>query len=223
MSFPQFSGSFTQGFDISGMELNIEAQVELMLKEHGLSEKGWSYSPTSDKRRIGVCNYSSKTIGISEPLSTCVGLDEVKQAIIHEVAHALVGSEVGHGKLWKETVEALGGVPVVELVIPGVLEVDSWRGECNKGHQISMAAAPRRVRSCHYCSDSFEVENILHWSKDGQPKTPKEIGGRYLKEYLQIRSIWAKGNKENKPLSPNLYGLKVIVEGIPLSTEERKL
>lgn len=167
----------------------VKQHVEKLLESEGLVDRGWSYKPNQDKRRLGVCNYEAKTIGISIPLVTIFGKEEALQVIRHEIAHAIVGSAAGHGSKWRLAVSALGGLPKVTKEVEGVLEVDPWVGECSEGHKISMAAAPRRVKACSSCSDTFKLKNILRWSKNGAPMTPKEIGGRYFKEYKLLEKL----------------------------------
>lgn len=169
------------------MKTFIKNQVNALLEEYGLSEDGWTYNPTKDKRRLGICNYKTKVIGVSEPLAELFGEEEALQTVRHEVAHAIAGQGAGHGPTWEKVVKTLGGIPRASKAVDGIISIDPWVGTCSKGHEFSMAAAPRRVRACAYCDHFFKFENILRWSKNGSPMTPKEIGGKYFEEFRKIQ------------------------------------
>lgn len=156
------------------------------MSEHGLDRKGWSFAPTYDRRRLGVCDYSNKVVGVSLLLADEVSEEVLTEVIIHEVAHVIAGRKAGHGPVWREVMESLGGDPRAKITIEGIIESDPWRGVCKKGHEVSMAASPRRIRSCALCSKSFSLENLMKWFKNGVEVTPEEIGGRYFKEYRQL-------------------------------------
>jgi len=71
-----------------------------LLEEHGLLDEGWCFEYDTAKRRFGVCRYRSKTIGLSKHLVALNDVVKVKDVILHEIAHALVGSGHGHDAVW---------------------------------------------------------------------------------------------------------------------------
>jgi predicted SprT family Zn-dependent metalloprotease len=79
-----------------------------LLRHHGLAAQGWRFQFDKAKRRFGVTKFRTKVIGLSSPLVVLNGETEVLDTILHEVAHALCGSGVGHGRLWKATAKAIG-------------------------------------------------------------------------------------------------------------------
>lgn len=48
---------------------------------------------------------------LSETWLTRVGEDEVRDTILHEIAHFKAGLKAGHGRPWKEACRAIGAVP----------------------------------------------------------------------------------------------------------------
>ena len=52
----------------------------------------------SAKRRAGVCRFATQTLGLSAPLTTLHSEVEVRDTILHEIAHALVGPRHGHDR-----------------------------------------------------------------------------------------------------------------------------
>ena len=83
--------------------------LELMRKH--LDGQGWSLKFDNAKRRFGVCRYRSKVISLSIPLVRLNGLDEVKDTILHEIAHAIAGHKAGHGAKWRAVCVAIGARP----------------------------------------------------------------------------------------------------------------
>lgn len=77
--------------------------------EHGLSSD-WSFKIDRSKTRAGVCLFGKKTISFSKYmiLSSNVSMDQIKNIVLHEIAHALVGFEAGHGEVWKNKALEIG-------------------------------------------------------------------------------------------------------------------
>jgi predicted SprT family Zn-dependent metalloprotease len=56
---------------------------------------GWGFAFNKQRRGMGLCRYATRTIELSIYLVDRNGLEEVRDTILHEIAHALVGP--GHG------------------------------------------------------------------------------------------------------------------------------
>ena len=67
--------------------------------EHSLIN--YSFGFDRAVRRAGQCDFRARRITISKHLVNNCTLEEIEQVILHEIAHALVGKEAGHSKLWK--------------------------------------------------------------------------------------------------------------------------
>ena len=52
-------------------------------------------------RRYGQCRYSKKEIGITKTLANINTIEETKDVVLHEIAHALTGRGHGHDAVWK--------------------------------------------------------------------------------------------------------------------------
>ena len=77
-----------------------ELAVSLMCK-HALVSKGWSFQFDESVRRFGLCSYRTKTISLSRTLVELNPIEQVRDTILHEVAHALAGPTAKHGTVWK--------------------------------------------------------------------------------------------------------------------------
>jgi len=95
------------------MELSIAKRMATeLMEQHGLLDKRWYFEFDSAKRRFGVCRYGLRCIGLSKYLVALNDEAEVRDTILHEIAHALVGPGHGHGPVWKAKCVEIGCRPV---------------------------------------------------------------------------------------------------------------
>lgn len=89
--------------------MNLEIAYRLArtkLDEHGLQQ--WDIMFDVAKLRFGRCYYKTHLITLSRIL---VGLNneaEILDTILHEIAHALVGREHRHDRIWKQKARDIG-------------------------------------------------------------------------------------------------------------------
>jgi predicted SprT family Zn-dependent metalloprotease len=79
-----------------------------LMNRHGLPD--WHFKFDHARRRFGSCRIRSRTITLSRPLTLLNPIDEVRDTILHEIAHALTPGD-GHGSKWKTACRAIGAVP----------------------------------------------------------------------------------------------------------------
>ncbi len=93
-----------------------------MLVKHGLVAKGWTFGLNKNKSRLGVCKENrgfqfgpnGMTVvtrgGRIEVSIYCVqtGVETFMNTLLHEIAHALVGVNEGHGPVWKRKAVEIG-------------------------------------------------------------------------------------------------------------------
>ena len=80
-----------------------------LLRQHGLH--GWSFRFDHARRRFGACRYKQKTITLSRYLTFLNCEAQVRDTILHEIAHALTPGD-GHGAKWKRKCREIGANPV---------------------------------------------------------------------------------------------------------------
>jgi len=83
-----------------------------LMNLHGLHD--WRFGWDRAKRRAGCCKHSQKLITLSGYYVTrnTDKPDDVKDTILHEIAHALAGPRKGHGAEWKAICRKIGARPV---------------------------------------------------------------------------------------------------------------
>lgn len=72
---------------------------------------GWRFKWNNRKQAYGVCSYRTRTIQLSKFLTALQDYDDVKDTVLHELAHALAGGRAGHGPVWKAWCLKLGANP----------------------------------------------------------------------------------------------------------------
>ncbi len=120
-----------------------------VMSEHGLIDEGWTFKWSRAVRIFGLCQYNTKVIKLSRPLTEVNDEAQVMDTLLHETAHALAGPEAGHGPLWKETARAVGASP--EATARGVVTATKYYAVCGCGAKFSRNRLPSDMRFCGKC------------------------------------------------------------------------
>src|SRR5258708_12602425 len=80
------------------------------LAAQGLTAKGWSLRWDNSRRRAGCCRYRYRVISLSTPLMSAWTIEQARQTILHEIAHALTPGD-HHGPAWARKCRELGIEP----------------------------------------------------------------------------------------------------------------
>jgi predicted SprT family Zn-dependent metalloprotease len=92
--------------------MQIMAALKLaqsLMAEHGLrGSGGWGFEFDTARRRFGACHYVGRKITLSRTLVSLNDEKQVRQTILHEIAHALAGAGAGHGPTWRAIAIKIG-------------------------------------------------------------------------------------------------------------------
>lgn len=102
-----------------------------LLREHSLDD--WRVVADHAKTRAGACRFRTKTISLSRPLTALHDEELVRDTILHEIAHALVGPTHGHDRVWRATARQIG------------CSASAWCRPMRLGSRVTGAASARRV------------------------------------------------------------------------------
>lgn len=149
------------------------------MKKWGLLEKGWRFTFDQSKRRFGVCRHGQKVIGLSSPLTLCNQPDEVRDTILHEIAHALAGYANGHNGVWKQHCLLVGARPIRCYSTEHVVQPDmNYEAICPKcARVVKKDRLPHRTRACGVCckrynGGRFNLDFVLNFYRTGTHPRP---------------------------------------------------
>ena len=77
-----------------------------------LIEENWTFVwDNRAVRRYGQCRYHKREIGVTKKLALINTIEESKDVVLHEIAHALTGRGHGHDHVWKRMCRKVGARP----------------------------------------------------------------------------------------------------------------
>ena len=91
----------------------------LLMKKHGLIERGWKIALNNRMSALGLCSFKKRTIFLSRPYIEANEWSEVKDTVLHELAHffsppyydTVSNRIVSHHYEWKKKCIELGARP----------------------------------------------------------------------------------------------------------------
>lgn len=89
-------------------EYTARAMALRLMDEHGITADGWRFGFDNGKRRFGCCRFGPKMITLSRHLTVLNGEAQVRNTVLHEIAHALAGHAAGHGPQWQRVARSIG-------------------------------------------------------------------------------------------------------------------
>jgi predicted SprT family Zn-dependent metalloprotease len=136
-----------------------------LMDAHGLGE--WTFAFDSAVRRFGMCDRTARRITLSAPLVELNNEAEIRDTILHEIAHAR--SRGHHGRSWRREAERLGcrirACYTGDIVTP----TPPFVGECPRCGRISRSHRRTDVacRACckRYNRDRYTAAFRLRWRR----------------------------------------------------------
>jgi predicted SprT family Zn-dependent metalloprotease len=136
------------------MDLNkAQALANELMQKHNIKQNGWIFRFDNARRRFGCCKYRSRTITLSKYLTHLNDEKEVRNTILHEIAHALTPGH-HHDWVWKAKAREIGcsgdrcySGKSVTTPESRYIAVCSGCGHTHKRHR-----ATHSVSSCGFCS-----------------------------------------------------------------------
>lgn len=133
--------------------MNLQSAETLALQlfsQHGL--QGWQFKFDRARLRFGCCNFTQKIISLSRVLTELNSPAKVKDTLLHEIAHALVGNRSGHGPKWRAKAKAIGCraqrcYQAEDIILPR----STYIGRCANCGKEFPAQRKRRGVACRQC------------------------------------------------------------------------
>lgn len=171
------------------MDLNVSrALAESLMAEHGVPSD-WTFAFDNATTRLGACSYKNRRISLSRHYTAHATEEQVRDTILHEIAHVLAGPAARHGLTWKAIASRLGATPKACATNPFVDSEGEVRKRLAKVegkpfYRVSGATfAGRRYRILRENDTTYslvdEEGRTLRASKslvypDGQPEPTRE-------------------------------------------------
>jgi hypothetical protein len=143
------------------MVRQYEAQrlCDIQLRKWGLWEQGWKTNFTKVTQYIACCMFDEKRIVISLPHLNARSEAELKQTILHEIAHALAGYEAGHGEAWVSKAKEVG-ITEPTACVKGFSNLD--KGKALNPVEVRPEKKIKSINSfCPSCHETFVVKSQM--------------------------------------------------------------
>jgi predicted SprT family Zn-dependent metalloprotease len=145
------------------MELEAARRLAVVLMRMHKVPKEWSFEFDRSKVRFGRCHYGRKEISLSRHLVELNDEAEVRETILHEIAHALAPRKAGHGPAWRAVAKSIGCNAKrcygEEVMRPR----PKYQGTC-PGCRRVIYRHRRTLIACGKCSPVFEKRFVFVWT-----------------------------------------------------------
>lgn len=146
------------------MELEDAAGLALELMHEHLAGQGWSLKFDNAKRRGGGCIHRRRIITLSRQLTLLNDEPIVRNTILHEIAHAIVGAGHGHDATWRATARSIGCDGKRCMVDEAASVPPKYVGKCAAGHEYPRHRRARGARFCTLCSPKgYDPAALITW------------------------------------------------------------
>lgn len=134
-----------------------------LIREHEVKsglKTGWQFAFDLAPARGGSCRYGEKQITLSVTYCLKASKEEIVDTILHEIAHAIVGSKHGHDAPWKTVARQIGCTAErchsVQHTSP------RWYGRCGCGQRWERQRLSQRTRTsrCRKCKGNIEWKGV---------------------------------------------------------------
>lgn len=150
------------------MKLQEAKALALKLMSQHLSD-GWRFEFMNSKKAIGQCKqFRGRDYGwirLSSHLIPVMDEADVKNTILHEIAHALVGCEHGHDWVWRSKAREIGcsGERTTRLDIANQVN-HKYKATCPRCGNVSGMSRKAKVDYwCKCTGRTFRPEDKLVW------------------------------------------------------------
>ena len=125
---------------------------------------GWAFTFNRGKRTMGWCLYGSRTIELSVHFVERNDMVLIRDTLLHEIAHALVGPGHGHDAVWKRKCVEIGARP--ERVSHEVnMPEGRWQARCGQcGLLHHRHRRPKQMKGW-YCGHCGNERGQLVWQE----------------------------------------------------------
>lgn len=146
----------------------IVVQAQSLLRQHGLTQ--WNFQFDYGTRRAGSCQYTTHLITMSYDYARHVSGEEVRDTLLHEIAHALVGKQHNHDAVWQAKAREIGcsgnRCHDIQFTPPRYIM------KCANGCWVATAERRQRNLVCKRCHGkiTYTTYTAERWKRDHTPQ-----------------------------------------------------
>jgi hypothetical protein len=157
---------------------DVERLARSLMAEHGIT---CPFELDNARQRAGAVHWTRNRqtravtlskLTVSRHLMALWDEPEVRDTILHEIAHILAGHEAGHGPVWQRHAARIGARPERCYDSSALPTVEApWTGICPDGHEIARHRVPKGQRSCGNAAHGprgFKPELVIVWHRTAE-------------------------------------------------------
>ena len=173
--------------------LKAQQLARSLMDKHGLHHVPFEFD--RGKRRLGATHFQYpvgmphaailKKITLSAHFVDLLPEDEVRDVILHEIAHALCPAKEGHGVLWRSMARKVGAKPQ-RCAVPSDRPKGAVIGTCPNGHEVEAHRLPQRVKFCVKCPGPLNGSKVFTWAKDGRKVPVSATPQKFRQEHASL-------------------------------------
>lgn len=138
-----------------------------LLQEFQLND--WTFRFDHSTRRAGCCNYRDKKISVSLALARNAADEEIRDTLLHEIAHALVGKGHNHDAVWRIKAKEIGCSG--ERTHQMVFSPPRYHVRCESGCWTRTAERRNRRLICRKCGGKLIYSPYVESPQTGMQRT----------------------------------------------------
>lgn len=168
-----------------------------LMSEHNLNWPAWGFRMARSKNRLGFCQYNRFNGGMIAFSKNYLHLgdEEIRDTILHEIAHAIAGHKASHGPEWKRVCRQIGAKPNERADLKDEDHAEfKWTGICpnNSKHTVKRHALTEKGRrmACGACcrelnGGRFSAKYLFDWHLTADLKASGPSGIRLINQKEQ--------------------------------------
>jgi predicted SprT family Zn-dependent metalloprotease len=141
--------------------VEVEVLARQLMAAHQLH--GWSFRFNRSKTNMGLCRFDPRIIELSAYFAERNEEAAIRDTILHEIAHALVGPGHGHDAVWRRMCVRVGARPE-RLSYEVIMPVGRWQAACGCcGMRHHRHRRPKHMKGW-FCRRCGPLKGKLSWS-----------------------------------------------------------
>ena len=146
-------------------QAEVEALAVQLLQQYDLAN--WSFEFDYAKLRAGACHFATKKITMAREFACTAPEGEIRDTLLHEIAHALVGPRHSHGSVWQAKAREIGCSTA--RCHDFAFSQPRYIVSCSNGCFTATANRRRRRVVCRTCEGAIEYQTftLKRWQQHG--------------------------------------------------------